>query len=195
MSADRATAAGQPSHLLHHLRKAQDERLIVPISGAASSGYPIAQFAVSGEFGRTPYPKQASFRRFAPPRSSKLQQPLHEVTLDVDEVSASHAIITMPPVPNWVTITDYRIRGIREKPDRYVLKGTEEWPLASSRLYTELAERNKMGMPIGSPGREHQAPQLWPTALVSAMSLAPLIYVASRKARLPNHSRLVRPVR
>ena len=152
MGLDELTKAGLDKSLVSNLAKAGNGKIIVPLAGAASNGYPILQFEAVGNFGATAYPDTATLKRFNSPQPDGTGGILRQFNFSVTEARTVEDGIEMPPVPKWVTVADFRTRGIRGKPDSYVLKDATKWPLGSAAYRTattvlKMAARQKNAVP------------------------------------------------
>jgi hypothetical protein len=172
---DQLTSAGLDKGMVSSFARASNGRLIVPLGGAASNGYPVVRFEAAGNFDATAYPEKATLKIFNSPRPDGTQGILRQFDFSITEVKTVEGGIEMPPVPKWVTVADFRSRGIHGKPDPYVLKDATKWPLGSA------AYRTLKGVLKTAARRKNAVP--WSITLIVMGTVVWLLFVVCRDKR------------
>ncbi len=170
MGQDQITSVGLNKSLVSTLSKAANGKFIVPLAGEASNGYPILQFKAVGKFGTTAYPKEATLKRLESPQPNGILRILRQFNFSIMEVNTVEDNIEVPPIPTWATVTDFRVAGIRGKPDSYALRNAKKWPLFGSTEYRMLVQRRNMAAP-------RKSMPAWQITLIMLVAAAPPIFV------------------
>jgi hypothetical protein len=181
MGPDELTSAGVDKGLVSSFARAANGKLIVPLAGAASNGYPILQFQAAGNFGATAYPEKATLKVFNSLPPDGTQGIPRQFNFGITEIKTVEGGIEMPPVPKWTTVTDFRSRGIRGKPDAYVLKDATKWPLGSAAYRTVKGVLRMMGR------QKNAIP--WLIALILLGMLGWLLFVVGRDKQKSSNRR------